>query len=171
MNTQRQDTNIFVAVAEALQSMSIGAEVWELDGPVTCVQVREGARVWLFGTANEMWGANLLLEDGDVSSTEYIEAGCSSAEVDAVIVAKAIADAIAPKPTPTTVGELIAQSKLAISCDADLAACPLESVCGKAIQQIVDAATKLLALCDPHPKVRGPIASAVKTAIDIVYYG
>jgi hypothetical protein len=48
---------------------------------------------------------------------------------------------------------------------------PLESVCGKGCQQIIDKAVDLLAECDEHPEVVNSIRDGVTVAIEIVCFG
>lgn len=48
---------------------------------------------------------------------------------------------------------------------------PLDSVCGEACKLIIDRTVELLAVCDAHPNVRGPIVSGAITACEIVCFG
>lgn len=86
-------TDHLQAIANALQgTWGYDASLWDSGGNVECILVRLNGKEWLFGTANDTWGASLN-DDGSMPDA-YIETGLPSEETNIFEVAMAIRKAL-----------------------------------------------------------------------------
>lgn len=65
----------------------------------------------------------------------------------------------------------IFHESLSAEDDSNLSEFPLDSVCGEACKAIVNKASELLSVCDPHIEIRNHVLAASLTAIQIVCFG
>lgn len=84
----------FADVATELQKMMVDAGVYDSGGNVECVQINHlSGRVYLFGTANENWAADVFANMTNFEMYEDshpVETDCPSDTEDAAVVALAI---------------------------------------------------------------------------------
>lgn len=98
-------------VTDELVRLGLDASVWDSGGNIECVQVNYGGSVYIWGTADETWGADVYssideFENG-FNTSNNLMTGVDSDEVDARIIAFAIVVALKSDKLATVVESAI----------------------------------------------------------------
>jgi hypothetical protein len=166
----------FAAVAMALKAKGMTASVWESGGGILCLDVRQGDKVFIFGTSDDFWAADVYQTEADFEEFiegGYVETTCPSDCLDANEVARAIAKASGFGTSKAiniydAIGQTFAHL-VRLDRHDELKNFPMDSVCGESVEEILAASAAMITACDPAS--HQIIYTAAQRAIDIVCFG